>query len=476
MRERDADWHRLDLLGTRLLFLNWRCPWHPLAGGAESYCWNIATRLVGAGAEVTLVTARPRGLAREEVREGVRIRRRGGTFTVYLWAALYLLVQGGRFDAVIDCQNGIPFFAPVFLLWRRVPVVLLIHHVHQDQFRLSFRWPLSALGRLLEGPVSRWVYAERPIAAVSPTTRAEVRRRLRLRGPMYIVPNGVDKPACHPLPKPTRAASIIYLGRLVAHKRLALLLQATAEIRARWPGLQVRIVGGGPDRARLEQLSQRLGLESVVRFVGWVSDEERARLLATSWLLVTPSAGEGWGLSVIEANAVGRPALAFRVPGLVNSIADGFNGWLIDDPRGLTRAIELRLYQLSDRRQAALVAAHCRQWAAHFTWERSAERMADLVLGALPPTGRGPQSVPYGRSGDVASVVVLESANSLEELRPRLLPSDLWEIKGRTLRVLLQGQDQTTAISALEDLGLSGRARVQVARTSDLLLGLRGQR
>jgi hypothetical protein len=291
------------------------------------------------------------------------------------------------------------------------------------------------------------------------------------------VPNGVDKPACHPLPQPTRAPSIIYLGRLVAHKRLPLLLQATAEIRARWPGLQVRIVGGGPDRARLEQLSRQLGVESVVRFVGWVPDEERARLLATSWLLVTPSAGEGWGLSVIEANAVGRPALAFRVPGLVNSIADGFNGWLIDDPQQLPRAIELRLCQLMDRRQAALVAARCRQWAAHFTWERSAQRMAELVLGARPlAAGPGPQSLPHGRTGDVATVVVLESAGGLEDLRPRLLPSDLWEIRGSTLHVLLQGQDQMTAISALEDLGLSGQAQVRVARTSDLLLGLREQR
>jgi glycosyltransferase involved in cell wall biosynthesis len=476
MTAHGADWHRLDLTGTRLLFLNWRCPWHPLAGGAESYCWNIATRLAGAGAEVTLVTARPRGLAREEARAGVRIRRRGGTFTVYLWVALYLLAHGGRFSAVIDCQNGIPFCAPLFLLRRRVPVVLVIHHVHQDQFRLRFRWPLSALGRLLEGPVSRWVYAERPIVAVSPATRTEVRRRLRLRGPIYIVPNGVDKPACHPLPQPTRAPSIIYLGRLVAHKRLPLLLQATAENRARWPGLQVRIVGGGPDRARLEQLSRQLGLESVVRFVGWVPDEERARLLATSWLLVTPSAGEGWGLSVIEANAVGRPALAFRVPGLVNSIADGFNGWLVDDPQQLPRAIELRLCKLMYRRHAALVSARCRQGAAHFTWERSAQRMAELVLGARPLAGPGPQSLPHGRTGDVATVVVLESAGGFEDLRPRLLPSDLWEIRGSTLHVLLQGQDQMTAISALEDLGLSGQAQVRVARTSDLLLGLREQR
>jgi hypothetical protein len=217
----------------------------------------------------------------------------------------------------------------------------------------------------------------------------------------------------------------------------------------------------------------------VVRFVGQVADEDRARLLATAWLLVTPSVGEGWGLTVIEANAVGRPALAFRVPGLVNAIAHGVNGWLLDDPQELPEALELRLRQLADRREAAPVAARCRDWAAHFTWERSAERMADLIVNGRPlaaPGDQVPRRSAHTRASDVATVVVLQSAGGLEALHHRLLPSDLWQIEGSTLRVLLQGQDQMTAISTLENLGLSGRAQVRVARTSDLLLGLRERR
>jgi glycosyltransferase involved in cell wall biosynthesis len=462
----------LDLKGARVLFLNWRCPWHPLAGGAESYCWNIAVRFATAGAGVTLFTARPRGLPAEEERDSVRIRRRGGTYTVYLWAALFLLLHAGRFTAVIDCQNGIPFFAPLFVLWRRLVVVLVIHHVHQDQFNFHFHWPLGALGRLLEGPISRWVYGRRPIVAVSPTTRAEVRRRLRLNGPVYIVPNGVENPPSHLLPQPSPKPSVIYLGRLVAHKRLPLLLEATAQIKHRWPGLEVRIVGAGPERNRLEDLSRRLGLEDTVRLVGWVPEEERVRLLAASWLMVTPSAGEGWGLTVIEANAVGRPVLAFRVPGLVNSITDGVNGWLLDDPQELPAALETRLSQLCDPLEMSRIATYCRQWASRFTWERSAQRMADLVLGARPAAWSDRRPLPSGRSSDVATVVILESTGELDGIGARLIPSDLWKIEGRTLRILLQGQDQITAISILEELGLSGRAHVRVARTSDLLLGL----
>src|SRR5439155_3459886 len=235
MSGREAESSPLDLRGARLLLLHWRCPWHPLAGGAEWYCWNIATRLAAAGAEVTLVTTRPKGLARDEERAGVRISRRGGTYTVYLWAAVFLLVHGGRFTAVVDCQNGIPFFSPLFLLWRRVAVVLVIHHVHQDQFGLRWRWPLRTLGCVLEGRVTRVVYAERPIVAVSPSTRAEVRRRLHLTGPIYIVPNGVQEPSRDQLPERSQAPSIVYVGRLVAHKRLPMPLHAVADIRDRQP-------------------------------------------------------------------------------------------------------------------------------------------------------------------------------------------------------------------------------------------------
>jgi glycosyl transferase family 4 len=180
------------LAGSRILFLNWRCPWHPLAGGAEEYCWNIATRFASAGAEVTLVTARPLGFPAEEVRSGVRIRRRGGTWTVYLWTALFLVCHRQRFSAVIDCQNGIPFFAPLFID-KSVPIVLVIHHVHQDQFALQFSWPVSSLGRILEGRISRLVYGHRSIVAVSPATRAEVRQRLKLKG-LRMLPRGRLRP------------------------------------------------------------------------------------------------------------------------------------------------------------------------------------------------------------------------------------------------------------------------------------------
>src|SRR5205807_1564931 len=133
-----------------------------------------------------------------------------------------------------------------------------------------------------------------------------------------------------------------------------------------------------------------------------------------------------------------------RVPGLVDSVADGVNGWLLDDPRELPDALDVRLRMLADVRESELIAERCRRWAGRFTWERSALRMADVVVGAQPEPGHTRRSLPSGWS-DVATVVVLEGARGLEALRPRMLPSDLWAIEGSTLRVLLQGQDQVFA-------------------------------
>ena len=67
--------------------------------------------------------------------------RRGGRFGVYLAAARHLRRYGDQYDAVVDFQNGIPFFAPLVLPGKAV--VCVVHHVHRAQFDMYFRWPFN---------------------------------------------------------------------------------------------------------------------------------------------------------------------------------------------------------------------------------------------------------------------------------------------------------------------------------------------
>src|SRR5689334_3856917 len=142
---------------SNILFLNWRDPAHPQAGGAEAYCHEIARRLARADARVTLFTARFPGSRAYELVDGVRVLRGGGTFGVYPAAAAHLLRNRHTYDAVVDFQNGIPFFSPLFTP-RWTADICVIHHIHQEQFDQFFRWPMNTVGRLLEKQVSRLVY------------------------------------------------------------------------------------------------------------------------------------------------------------------------------------------------------------------------------------------------------------------------------------------------------------------------------
>ena len=186
------------LRGARVVIVNWRDRGHHLAGGAEEYAVRVGEAMAHDGAEVTFLTARDEGQSPGET-DVLTYVRRGGRWTVYLWALWWLLRHRARIDVVVDCQNGIPFFSPV-VLRRRTRVVLLMHHVHDNQFAVHFPAPLAAVGRWLEGPVARLAYRRAVTVAVSPSTVHAMRTRLRWRGPVYVVPNGMDAAPAQPGP------------------------------------------------------------------------------------------------------------------------------------------------------------------------------------------------------------------------------------------------------------------------------------
>jgi glycosyltransferase involved in cell wall biosynthesis len=449
--------HSAGLDGARLLVLNWRDVRHPLSGGAEQYMHEIGKRWVAAGAQVTWLTAGVDGQPETDRIDGMHILRAGGALSVYPRTAARLIRTRGYFDAVVDCQNGTPFFAPLFA-GQRTPVVQVVHHVHQDQFATHFPAPVAALGRWLEGPAVRRVYRDRPIAAVSPSTRHELRTRLGFRGPVYVVPNGTVP---LPLARVPRAAepTIVLVSRLVPHKRVDLLLGHLSAVADDVPGLRVEIVGDGPDRSRLESLAHELGLESTVRFHGRVSDEVRDDLLARAWLTTSTSQAEGWGCAVLEAAAWGVPCLALRVPGVRDSVLDGETGWLIDDPRELGDALTNALSFLADRTQADLVAETCRAWAGCFSWDRSADLLAGVVLGEMARMKAVASGRPVERREARSDIAVLAvSAQSVPDVQLQLRATDEVVHFGDRTAVVLNGCDESSAAAVLARVGMRARS------------------
>ena len=431
--------------GRHIVVLNWRDLEHPQAGGAEVCAERIAEQLAAAGARVTLFAARPAGLPALTSRRGVLVRRAGGTFGVYPAALRWLATQRRDIDAVIDCQNGIPFFSPL-VVRRQTPVVQLIHHVHQRQFGLFFGPAAAAVGRQLEGRVARWVYRRRPSVSVSPSTRAEVREVLGLAGPRFLVTNGVEPPAPETLSERSATATIVCVGRLVPHKRIELLLQAIPTLTAAIPELVVHLVGDGPDEARLREIAAQLNLPAgALVWHGRLPAPERDALLARAWLTVNPTHGEGWGMGVMEAAALGVPALAFRVAGLRDSIRDGETGWLAEEGTSLAPAALRALHSLADPQIALDYRKACRSWASRFSWTGSAALLA-VILEAEGHSRRRRSADRRGADEATATVTVTD----LDQLRHLdLRATDLVYERGGACRVLLYGADELGARSAL---------------------------
>jgi glycosyltransferase involved in cell wall biosynthesis len=327
---------------------------------------------------------------------------------------------------------------------------------------------MNQVGRLLEGKVSAKVYQRTPFAAVSPSTRAEMRRLLGITAPIHIVPNGVRA-----MPPSTMARSatpeIAVVTRLVPHKRLHLLIEALPSLLRRWPDLHTYIAGDGPARAELAAEARRLGLERNVSLPGRVPEQVKADLLSRAWLTVAPSLAEGWGLTVLEANSLGTPAVAYDVPGLRDSVRDGRTGWLVPADRDLAIPLDNALAELSDPARREAMAAETRRWARRFTWDASAERMAGVLLSEI---GRARLRTGSRRQSSDLSTVAWwppEDADAVEgPVRQGLRVTDVLRRDEDGIRVLFTGCDEMTAARALERVPVPP-AKLYLASTVQVL-------
>lgn len=371
-------------LGSRgcslhILALNWRCLRHPQAGGSEINIFEQARRWVKAGHRVTVITADPgrqHAAERVEVLDGITVRRMGNRLTVYPRALLYYLAHRREFDGLVDVANGVPFFTPLLPVR---PGVLLVHHVHGKQWFTEFPLPIALVGSLIERRFVPWLYRKWPVIAVSPTTRDALLKLGYAAEQVSVIYNGMD--LLEQVAAPRRSQPrIAYVGRIKRYKRLDKLVRAIAVLRHDVPGVHLDVVGDGDALPEVKALVAELGLTAAVTFHGFVDERRKAEILASASVFATPSMHEGWGLSVIEANAHGVPAVAFNVPGLSVAIRSGETGLLADDEAGFRDALALIL---SDPSLRARLGAGARAWAARFNWDETARETLELLLSEL---------------------------------------------------------------------------------------------
>lgn len=362
----------------KILVLNWRDIKHPAAGGAEVVTYEIAKRWVQSGHEVTWFTAGFPGHLANEKLEGIQIIRRGKQFSVHYEAFRYYQQHWrGYFDVVIDEINTIPFFTPLYVREKKVAYV---NQLAREVWFYESRFPLNLLGYLLE-PVYLSFYRRMPIITISESTQKDL-NRLGARK-VFVVHPGVDVTPLPEAPQPGEKAhkpTVLYVGRVVPSKRVADIIAAIQLVSKRVPEVQLWIAGSGSPSylARLNRQIKRYQLEKQVHFLGKISFEERQAFMKQAHLLAMASVREGWGLVVIEANAMGTPAVVYKVPGLVDSVQAGKTGLVCrqNTPQDLADQITRGLLDYPLREKLAKGAL---EWSRQFTWKANAKSFLNVL-------------------------------------------------------------------------------------------------
>ena len=183
----------------------------------------------------------------------------------------------------------------------------MFHLIQDAERKSSLRtWLAVKQEALCLAAIRRWF--EKIIVINEPTRSRLVELGFDHRR-IYLTRCPVDVPAVRPRSLPEKDVSVVFCGRLVAQKGIFDFLQVCERLQREDPTFSAVMIGPGPERAALEAAIRERGLR--VRLTGFVSDEEKADLVARSRLFVFPSYEEGWGIVISEAFALGTPVLAY---------------------------------------------------------------------------------------------------------------------------------------------------------------------
>jgi glycosyltransferase involved in cell wall biosynthesis len=364
----------------RILIFNWRDTKHIWAGGAELYVHEIAKRWAKRGYKVTFFCGNDGQHSRNEVVDEVRVFRRGGFYTVYFRAALYYLIHfRGKYDVVVESVNGMPFFTPLYV---GVPKFLLVHHVHQGVFRTYLKWPLSLVAEIAESKLTPLFYKNTPLITVSESSKEDfINLKTVGENRIDVVTPGINH-SLYWRGEKTTYPSFVYVGRLRPYKNVDVAINAFRSVLKKFPKAKFVIAGNGNALPYLKNLVEALGLKKSVRFLGKISDREKARQLAKSWVAIQPSAFEGWGITVIEANAAGTPVIASNISGLRDSVVDGRTGLLVN-LENVDELARVMIDLLENPEFTAYLSNEAYEWSKNFSWQKSSDRFLKIIKREL---------------------------------------------------------------------------------------------
>jgi glycosyltransferase involved in cell wall biosynthesis len=319
------------------------------SGGGEAVIYNLAMAMHKRGHQVNVICQRLKDHKSEDTGlKGLSIDRiepqveyAGETSRSISNNMLFILnttirgmkvIKKNRVELIHANFYGPAIAGSILSRFYNIPLVKTVHHIYipeyWKQYREKNRAPYysSVAGRLFQKlylmtPVDR-------IHSVSAATSTDL-HQYGIKWPMQIIPNGIDISEYDNYFENEYAQYILFIGRLVFHKNLEVVIDSFVEVQARFPSSKLIIVGTGPMEAELRAMVARLGLKDNIQFAGGIDHKEKLELLSKCTAVVLPSLVEGFGLVLLEAFAMRKPVLVSNIGALPEMVNEGFDGYIL---------------------------------------------------------------------------------------------------------------------------------------------------
>jgi len=366
---------------NNIVIMAWRDIWHPEKGGADIYIQRVATYLKNRGYSVIYLTAMYKGAKKEEVRDGIKYIRMGNPISIYLILPLYFVFKlKDSTKLLIENFNAVPFNIPIYFDSN----ITVIHHLQDEEWKLKYG---KFLGKIFHHIFTHMLVGnyrrEKYLVTVSPSSRAELIGKGFAPNNISIVYNGINTKVNAKAEKDNSVIKILSHGRMPRTKHIdkAIRLVNYTVKKLGIRNIVLKISGRGADEDRLKGLVKKYQLENYVKFLGFVSDRERARLFEEAHLHVQFSRKEGWGTTVLEAASKRTPTICFPVQGLRDSVKDS-TGYLVRGSLRKTWKQAIHDIQTNSKNYVSKQDAGV-MWSSQFIWRNQMEHFGEIVRKAL---------------------------------------------------------------------------------------------
>lgn len=361
-------------------------------GGAEKRIWELATRMIRRGQEVTIFGMKFWEGDDVIYKEGVRLwgvcppqelfvngRRSIKAAVYFAWKLLPFLLKE-KFD-IIDCQN-FPYFtcfsAKLASFIRKSCLVITWHEVWDDYW-YEYLGKKGFFGKAVEKFISHLTGNN---IAVSEKTKDDMIKSLEIKkDEVAVIPNGIDLEVIGIVKPASEEFDLVFAGRLIKERNIDVLIDAMSLLKEDNSSLKLGIIGDGPEREKLQNYAKSKVVNA--KFFGFLeSFEDVLSIMKASRIFVHPSTREG-GASIVslEANACGLPVIAVKHELGIDKklIIDGYNGYFVDllSPELIAEKVRLLLEEEGSYME---IKANAVTFAREYDWNKIATLLEEVYF------------------------------------------------------------------------------------------------